>query len=176
MNRHRALARLTTVVTAASTAVALFAGSAHANVSTFVGNALTRCEVTDERVGVVTGNNTCETFGFALVCTTTVDTPEGSVVTSCTGDLHVFTNLAYVQHRASSQSPATIACTGTGNGTFSYKPTPSSSTIPIPVTVTVHGQTAEFGGVAVLGVNTAVVSGTFSAACGGFGTYAGQVG
>ena len=176
MNRHRALARLTTVVTAASTAVALLAGSAHANVSTFIGNAVTSCDTSDPRVGVVTGSNTCDTSANSAVCTTTVDTPEGSIVTNCTGNLQVVTNHVYVQHRATAQSAPTIVCTGSGSGTFSYKPTPSSTPISIPVTVAVHGQTAEFGGIAVLGVNTAVVSGMFSAACGGFGTYAGQVG
>lgn len=170
-------ARRGAIVTgAAAAAVALLTGSAHANVSTFAGTAVTTCDRPEApSVGTATGNGTCETTGTASTCVTSVDTPEGGVVSTCSGNLTAATSLFFILHRASEQGAVNAYCLGSGSGIFRYRPTPSSSIIEVPVTVSVKGQTAEFGGVAALGLNTAVVSGTYTAACGGYGSYAGQV-
>ncbi len=167
--------RARTVIGAAGVAVVTLTGQAHANVSTFVGNAVTTCtRPTDPTVGTTTGNGACETTGTASTCTTTVDTPEGSIISTCSADLDAEASLFFVLHRPLAQGPVTAYCVGSGTGTFHYRATPSSSVVDVPVSVTVKGQTAEFGGVAALGVNTVTVSGTYTAACGGYGTYAGQ--
>lgn len=177
MKRFRILQRAGLVTCATGTAVALLAGAAHANVSTFVGNAVTDCTwpALPPGGGTSTGFGACHTTATSATCVTSVDTPEGAVVASCTGSLEAGTSPFFVLYRESAQGPVFAACAGAGSGTFLYRASPSSPAISIPVAVSVHGTTAEFSGVAVVGLNTATVSGTYSAACRGYGAFAGQV-
>lgn len=165
-----------TVGVATSAGVALLVGSAHAQVSMFTGTSNTTCtRPPAPGIGTSTGNGTCKTTAVDTLCQTIVNAPDATVASACSGDLTADTSLFFIQVRAAEQTPVEVFCLGSGTGTFTYRPTPSSPTQEIPVTVTVQGRTATFSGVSALGVSVAIVNGTFTNACGGAGSYAGQV-
>lgn len=173
---HRKTIRTAVVGGAAAAALLLLTQSAHAALSTFTGSSSTACDApNDPGQGTSQGNGTCETTATSSFCQTSVSTSEGSVLTQCVGNLTATTAPFFVKIRPQEQDAVQTLCFGAGTGTFRYRPSPTSPFRDIPVTIEVTGTTATFSGVHALGTSVAVVNGTYTNACGGSGTYGGEV-
>jgi hypothetical protein len=168
------------VVAAAATAGSLLLGApgaVAASPTVFAGNVSTSCSrPSAPNSGTATGNGFCDYVGTSTTCVTTVSVPEGSVVVPCVGNWDGTANLFFILVRPRESDSVQTFCAGSGNGIFHYKPTLSSPYQNIAITITVAGQTGRFDGTLVSGATTTAVHGEFTAACGGFGTYAGTVG
>ena len=174
--RPRLPTRSAIIGVAALAHVAVTAGTAAAGTSTFAGGSYTSCSKPPApALGSSTGNGLCTTTANAGVCVTAVDAGEAAVVANCTADLVAATSLFFVQFRAEQNGPVEIHCFGTGNGVLRYRPTGKASYMNIPVTVSVQDTAATFSGVSLAGTSVAIVIGSYTSACGGFGEYAGEV-
>jgi len=172
----RALWRALVVGATGLTVAVVNTGTAAAGTSTFSGRSYTGCSRPPApSYGTSTGSGLCTTEGAHDVCVTGVDVGEAAVVADCGAYLDATTSLFFVQFRPEQNGPVHVYCFGTGSGTLYYKASPSAEVVPIPVVVSVEGTVATFSGVAVAGVQAAVVSGTYTVACGGYGVFAGEV-